>query len=765
MIIFELFKPESDSKNSQITNLKAQQDKSKKRMELLIWHEGLGSDDEQASQEELLARVLYSYSSSVSSSSKSRRSDDDTTPAAEESSETDRAVLQSLHFVQGLLTFVRMIKRSNGSSKATGKSEDSDTSTHKRSAKKAEWMSVTLSRRKFFIQEVEPQIYIALKEHRFIYKAIMRELYSLFRLFHGRITSILQQLPDTSSAKQVPFTDGMELLLVIQAARKRVRKLTISVESCHEDSEDQPRDNTRNRLEEDLASAKAELRDLLELSPIAYLKKQCDTFFPTLLHALDVPHASSLHELIGMGDFPLDQLTLLSLQSFVNSLQLELADKVDSCAALYKGNLVWSSIERSTLQLLYRFLRLREENGMEIEQSTDAALKHNGLWMADKYRDTFLPIWSSKTSYAECTIINNARHHPRKGVRSLHKQAPAPLAAVVTDVNSYPPSSSGGSSASIDGIGGCTLSKSGLKARIKSVSYRNTGMLMKNGYFAKTFELPVRSRGRGRFTEHEALEFVWMPPIFPLNDGEGDEEKNSDAEPVAEVHPRRAVVWHESDLTMVILVKLASDEVTQVQDKDEQASVVLNVLSTVEDVIERLQLHELAKLIPVQYQNSSARGASSQRSSTTSSSPPFVYRNRANATSITRYVPRLLKPKEEDLFPLPLRLLAHYFPQQSLDLLNRLHSELQRCDARAENRDVCVKTLHDGWLLGKKSHTTQRELYAFFDTKVLSVADLSGALLCVKNEMGSLRYTDSLLRHVTDALEELLEDQFGNVYF
>uniref|UniRef100_K3WFD7 CCZ1/INTU/HSP4 first Longin domain-containing protein n=1 Tax=Globisporangium ultimum (strain ATCC 200006 / CBS 805.95 / DAOM BR144) TaxID=431595 RepID=K3WFD7_GLOUD len=673
-------------------------------MELLIWHECLGSDDEQASQEELLARVLYSYSSSsISSCSKSSRSDDDTTSTSRESSATDRAVLQSLHFVQGLLTFVRMVRRSKGNSGATLKSEDSDTSAHnKRSTKEVEWMSVTLSRRKFFIQEVEPQIYIALK------------------------------LSDSSSSKKHPFTDGLELLLVIQAARKRVRKLTISIESCHEDSENQPHDNTRSRLEEDLASAKAELRDLLKLSPITYLKKQCDAFFPTLLHALDVPHASSLHELIGMGDFPLDQLTFLSLQSFVNSFQLELADKVESCAVLYKGNLLWSSIGRSMLQLLYRFLRLREENGMEIEQSTDATLKQNDLWMVDKYRDTFLPIWSSKTSYTECTIVNNARHHPRKDVRSLHKQAPAPLAAVVADVNSYPSSSSGGSSASIDGAsatsggGGCTLSKSGLKARIKSVSYRNTGMLMKNGYFAKNFELPTRSRGRGRFTEHEALEFVWMPPIFPLDgDDECDQEKNADSNSVDGDQPRRTVVWHESDLTLIILVKLESDEATQVQDKDEHASVVLNALSNIEDVIERLQLHELAKLIPAQYQNSSARGASSQRSSTTSSSPPFVYRNRANATFITRFVPRLLKPKEDDLFPLPLRLLAHYFPQQSLDLLNRLHSELQRCNARGENRDVCVKTLHDGWLLGKKSHTTQRELYAFFDTKVPSVVDLS----------------------------------------
>lgn len=106
-----------------------------------------------------------------------------------------------------------------------------------------------------------------------------------------------------------------------------------------------------------------------------------------------------------------------------------------------------------------------------------------------------------------------------------------------------------------------------------------------------------------------------------------------------------------------------------------------------------------------------------------------MYLNRANSTFTARQVPRLIKSKEDDLFPLPLRLLANYFPQQTLDLLNHVHGELQRC-GHGENRDVCVKTLHDGWLLGKKSHTTQRELYAFFDTKVPSVADLSGASSC-----------------------------------
>lgn len=123
-------------------------------MELLVWHEALGCDDEQASDPELLARVLYSYSATSSSSGEGGDGD-------------ASACLQTLHFVQGLLAFVRMLKRSDRSDnnagadgKEGGVEQVESESVSER--KCLEWISVTLSKRKFFVQEVEPQIYIAL---------------------------------------------------------------------------------------------------------------------------------------------------------------------------------------------------------------------------------------------------------------------------------------------------------------------------------------------------------------------------------------------------------------------------------------------------------------------------------------------------------------------------------------------------------------------------------------------------------------------------
>lgn len=87
-----------------------------------------------------------------------------------------------------------------------------------------------------------------------------------------------------------------------------------------------------------------------------------------------------------------------------------------------------------------------------------------------------------------------------------------------------------------------------------------------------------------------------------------------------------------------------------------------------------------------------------------------------------RYVPRLIKTKEPDLFPLPTRLHAHYFPQHILDGLNGTHAMLQN----GENQEICIKTAQDGWILGKYSASSRRELYALFDTKVASLVDLAG---------------------------------------
>ncbi|KAE9327229.1 hypothetical protein PR003_g16065 [Phytophthora rubi] len=468
---------------------------------LLLWHEALGSDDEQAAEDELCARVLYSHE--------------------EGGGHGEERLLQRLHLVQGLLTFVRMLRRSGGL-----QAEEND--EVKTSAQwTPEWASVTLSRRRFFVLEVEPQIFMALgvrptveiKDHGPGYEALLREMYGMFRLFHGSIDSNLRLLPpapvrqsgagDDGSGKstdksEIPleigqYKDGMDLLMDIAAVRKRLRKLRLTLDShfhnhsCGVSDEGGKEDNTViKHLQEEVRAVGAKLEVLLDRSPAAILQKRCGDFFPTLLQALDV-------------------------------------------------------------------------------------------------RD------------------------------------------------------------------------------------------------------------------------------------------------IAQAAVHRVVVWHEGDLTIILILRTEADA-AGAASKDLHA-VTLERLENFLDGQQRFQ--SLAELVFTRY---NATFAPEKNVPNIHPLPPFLYINRINLAFRMQHVPRLLKSKEGDLFPVPVKMLAHYFPASTMAIVNELHAELHRCSS-AGNREICVRTRHAGWVLAKKSETSHREMYVFFDSKISSVYELS------------------------DSLQMLLHDQFGNVLF
>ncbi|KAG7392373.1 hypothetical protein PHYPSEUDO_000781 [Phytophthora pseudosyringae] len=715
---------------------------------MLLWHEALGSDDEQAAEDELCARVLYSR----------------------EDREDGERLLQSLHLVQGLLAFVRVLRRS---SRDAGGAE-----------RAPEWTSVTLSKRRFFVLEVEPQIFMALgvhptveiKDHRPGYEALLREMYGMFRLFHGSIDSNLRALPcDVSvgssdvNGTQLPtkkYIDGMDLLMDIAATRKRLRKLRLAIDShIHDLSSDEGEkrdDNVLAQLQEEKLIAEAMLEALVAQSPASILRRKCAELFPTLLHALDARGSSGFSELQGLGYFPMDQPTFLALQTFVNGFHTELRfpnanvreEIVESSALFYKGNLLWSSMEAATMHLLYKFLRLREERGMSMlrgdenrdfeEPYADLTPSNNAgpeLWMAGAYEDTFLPVWSSKLSYAECNAVSQAEDGPP------HLQAPpstgggnvltpsstprSGIAAASSPVGS--PSHSPASSARYGGprSNGASpaRSKNAMKARARSISFRNAGLLLKNGRFSKLLHANREKSTERSWGETEA---VWSPLVFPL-----DGAATTTAAAAATVARNRVAVWHEADLTMLILLRLNKTEL----DSTDTAPRGLKAatLERLEDYLEGQQrFQNLAQLIFTRY---NATFAPEKNVPTLHPLPPFLYINRVNLAFRMHHVPRLLKSKEDDLFPVPVKLLAHYFPASTLALVNELHAELHQ-PSSACNREICVRTRHAGWVLAKKSETSHRELYVFFDSKkVSSVYDLS------------------------DSLQMLLHDQFGNVLF
>ncbi|CEG40962.1 Putative myrosinase precursor [Plasmopara halstedii] len=707
---------------------------------LLLWHEALGSDDEQAEENELCARVLYFQ--------KDRGDSAD--------------LLQSLHFIQGLLMFVRMLRCKGRDGMKTGWTPD--------------WASVTLSKRKFFIQEVEPQIFMALgvyptveiKDNKSGYKALVQELYDMFRLFYGSFGSNLRMLPCTDKGERIDvnFTDGMDLLKEIGLQQKRLRKLRLDIKNRTE-SDDAAEDincsNAASEVQNEIYKTEAELKALQALSPASILQQKCNIFFPTLLQALDTSGCSGLHELQGLGYFPMDQNTFLSVQLFVNGFQKEFSSagefQVESSALFFKGNLLWTSIDTATMKLLYNFLRLREERGMTLIRSRDnnevdqvnvnQNLKKpfdSELWMANAYEDTFRPIWSSKLSYAECDVVTlTAKNTPyqRRAARSLHKQHPVSLTTFLSEMQSSsstglasissPIASLSHSSSSFKPYGESWSNKAtskalvnAMKARARPTSYQNGGLLRRDGQFFKISSANEEISSQRAFDDAKA---VWSPHIFPLSDA-------SVSSATKGTMPRhRVVLWHEEDLTIMIL--LSFDKMRK-ESSDESISALATTFKRLNDYFEHQERFlNLAQLILTRF---NATYTPEKNLPNRSPLPPFLYINRVNLAFRMRGIPRILKRAKDDLFPIPVKLLAHYFPASTLALLNEFHAELHNSSS-AGNREICVRTRHAGWVLAKKSETSHRELYVFFDNKISSVSNLS------------------------DSLQMLLHDQFGNVFF
>jgi hypothetical protein len=105
-------------------------------MELLVWHEALGSDEEQAGEDELLRRVLYRYSESLHSDGEGHEGDGE---------DFEAWPLHSLHLLQGLVAFVRALRRGSA-----------------RDAAGLGWVSVSLAERRLLVLEVEPSVFMAM---------------------------------------------------------------------------------------------------------------------------------------------------------------------------------------------------------------------------------------------------------------------------------------------------------------------------------------------------------------------------------------------------------------------------------------------------------------------------------------------------------------------------------------------------------------------------------------------------------------------------
>ncbi|CAM9898124.1 unnamed protein product [Lampetra fluviatilis] len=85
------------------------------------------------------------------------------------------------------------------------------------------------------------------------------------------------------------------------------------------------------------------------------LKRRLHEFFSRYLPTLRLAQCDLLDALGGITFFPLDKMTYLKVQSFVNRVEAALS-AVSCTAFLYHEQLVWSGLEQEDMRILYKYL-------------------------------------------------------------------------------------------------------------------------------------------------------------------------------------------------------------------------------------------------------------------------------------------------------------------------------------------------------------------------------------------------------------------------
>ncbi|XP_043945636.1 vacuolar fusion protein CCZ1 homolog isoform X1 [Protopterus annectens] len=93
----------------------------------------------------------------------------------------------------------------------------------------------------------------------------------------------------------------------------------------------------------------------IEMGGAEILKQRLEKFFFRYLQTLHLQHCDLLDVFGGISFFPLDKMTYLKIQSFINQMEESLG-LVKYTAFLYNDQLIWSGLEQEDMRTLYKYL-------------------------------------------------------------------------------------------------------------------------------------------------------------------------------------------------------------------------------------------------------------------------------------------------------------------------------------------------------------------------------------------------------------------------
>ncbi|ETV80501.1 hypothetical protein, variant 1 [Aphanomyces astaci] len=335
-------------------------------MEVVVWHEDLGSDDDAATEEESFARMLYCWPP-----------------------KSMQEQLRVLQLLQGVYAF-----SSRFSSSPT-------TVTH-----------VQLTNMHYCFERVEPKVWIALGHataqdtDKYIMETVLRDMYASFRLLHGGIAWLLQAASMEYYSVDLPRSlvdaglhSGLDVLVELASCRKKMRKTAQLIFKIQHDPD--THDCTAATLA--LADLSSWASTLVAASPVPRLQAVMGNFFPIYLRNLDVKHLNCMHAMDGIPPAPADSMQQMAAHMLAHSLRSDVP-AVMHCASFDHGQLVsGGSWDATQLQLVYRFLRLREQQAVLPHQSTKHPREVTPPWLQSNSAQR--SIWASKQTYVDGGLL------------------------------------------------------------------------------------------------------------------------------------------------------------------------------------------------------------------------------------------------------------------------------------------------------------------------------------------------------------------------
>lgn len=99
----------------------------------------------------------------------------------------------------------------------------------------------------------------------------------------------------------------------------------------------------------------ATFEQTIEKHDIGTLKTKLENFFKPYITTLNLQHSDILSIFCGIQYLPLDKLTFLKVQCFLNSLECNYP-LIENIAFLYNDHLIWSGLEPEDMKIVYQYI-------------------------------------------------------------------------------------------------------------------------------------------------------------------------------------------------------------------------------------------------------------------------------------------------------------------------------------------------------------------------------------------------------------------------